>query len=571
MRRGDYVGSPACMKCHRDVAERWRESPMRNMTRSMSEASVEAPFDGRTWHFMDDRALLETRADRRYVRVESREKGTSWWRVTKVIGGRLREDFAGVRVAGPHDTSTRGEEYVLPMSWLRFEQRYRYKGYSVLSPERPGLRRGSKWRTTCIVCHNTVSSLTASLDELHGPGAPVYQGSTSLILPPSRRPVATISDESALEDALARELSPLGVVLTPGEPAELLRQAMRATRQRFGEAQLVELGIGCEACHGGGRAHAAAPTRVGMSFAFRSEFARVTKAGGGVLDPPQQQSLACARCHTVLFSRYPYTWEGGRRHGEPGGSPVNSGEARDFLLGGCATRMTCSDCHDPHARDAAAVSTRAYSEAGNATCTRCHDRFASAAAARTHSRHAAGSAGNACMACHMPRKNLAVDYSLTAYHRIGSPTDPERLYADRPIECALCHADLSTEQLVRTLERWTGRQFDRPRLRALYGRLDQSPIRATLRRGKPHEQAVAASVAATARLPDALPLLLAQLENPYPLVRLFARDAIERSVGERMEVDDHRPAAELLQAATAWARERGHLGPTSAVKRAHFE
>ena len=43
---------------------------------------------------------------------------------------------------------------------------------------------------------------------------------------------------------------------------------------------------------------------------------------------------ACARCHQVLFTQYPWTWEGeNRKSGHPGGAHINSGEARDLLHG----------------------------------------------------------------------------------------------------------------------------------------------------------------------------------------------------------------------------------------------
>ncbi len=572
VRHTDYVGSATCIGCHRDVGDRWLASPMRRMTRTTQTATVQAPFDGRRFDFMSDSATAETHAGERFVRVESREQGTSLWRVTKVIGGRHREDFAGVRVSGVGAGATEsGEEHVLPISWLLFEDRYRYKGYSVMSPERPGLRRGSKWRTTCLFCHNTVSTLSASFDELYGQGAPVYQGSASFELPASRRPRFELRDAGALSAALELEMSRLEIQLDAAGPRGLLAQAIKGTRRRYAETHLVELGIGCEACHGGGRAHAEAPTQYRTSFDFHSDFAHVTAADGRPTTRAEQENRACARCHTVLFTRYPYTWEGRRRHDNPGGSPVNSGEARDFMLGGCARELACSSCHDPHARDTKESVARAYSEAGNPLCTRCHTSLASDEKARAHSHHAAGSAGNACLACHMPRKNLAVDYSLTAYHRIGSPSDSERVLGDRPLECALCHADKSTAQLVASLERWTGRRYDRRRLRELYGDLEVSPVLATLKRGKPHEQAVAASVAGSTRLDSSLPWMLAQLDNPFPLVRLFSRDAIERAVGEKMDVDDHLPGAEFKRQAAAWAEARGHLPVGTVIPTAKFE
>ena len=51
----------------------------------------------------------------------------------------------------------------------------------------------------------------------------------------------------------------------------------------------------------------------------------------------------CAKCHTVLFTHYPWTWEGGeRKERMPGGSSISSGEGRDFQLGGCSSQMACT-------------------------------------------------------------------------------------------------------------------------------------------------------------------------------------------------------------------------------------
>ena len=64
----------------------------------------------------------------------------------------------------------------------------------------------------------------------------------------------------------------------------------------------------------------------------------------------------------------------------------------------------------------------------------------------------------------MPKKNMGLDYALTRYHRIGSPTDPARVERDRPLECALCHADKSVDALVGTMEPWWGKRYDREAL-----------------------------------------------------------------------------------------------------------
>jgi hypothetical protein len=150
----------------------------------------------------------------------------------------------------------------------------------------------------------------------------------------------------------------------------------------------------------------------------------------------------------------------------------------------------------------------------------------------------------------MPKKNMGLAYELTRYHRIGSPTDRERVEGDRPLECALCHADKSVDELVRTMERLWGKQYDRGALQRLYGRdLRVNALEATLRYGKPHEQGTALAVAGRDKLQTFLPLVLAQLGNDYPLVRYFARHAVEQISGAPLPVDMNAPGPELVQSA----------------------
>jgi predicted CXXCH cytochrome family protein len=259
----------------------------------------------------------------------------------------------------------------------------------------------------------------------------------------------------------------------------------------------------------------------------------------------------------VLFSRYAFTWEGGIRRGGPGnaastslgGSSITSGEARDFLLGGCARRMSCVSCHDPHGEDRREALDRLATPAGNRVCAGCHAQYAAPEALRAHAHHDPAGAGGSCIACHMPRKNMGLGYALTRYHRIGAPTDPVRVEHDRPLECALCHAGKSVGDLVGDMERWWGKRYDRAALRELYGALDAAPLVATLARGKAHEQAVAVAVLGEARAVAALPAVARQLANPFPLVRYYARKAVGAIRGAPCDVDVERPVAEIEAAA----------------------
>ena len=148
---------------------------------------------------------------------------------------------------------------------------------------------------------------------------------------------------------------------------------------------------------------------------------------------------------------------------------------------------------------------------------------------------------------HAPQEHGA-RYALTRYHRIGLPDDPVRVERDRPLECALCHADKTVGALVTTMEAWWGRKYDRAALGVLYGSLDAMPLPATVERGRAHEQAVALATLGAAHVTAAVPAIARQLVNPYPLVRYYAKRALEALRGQDCAVDLDRPTTEIVAA-----------------------
>jgi len=152
----------------------------------------------------------------------------------------------------------------------------------------------------------------------------------------------------------------------------------------------------------------------------------------------------------------------------------------------------------------------------------------------------------------MPKKNMGLAYELTRYHRIGSPNDSARVEGDRPLECAMCHADRSVKVLVDTMERWWGHRFDRQKLQALYGRLEARPLVATIAYGKPHEVATAAALLGERGGAAAVPFIASALTNEYPLVRYFARRALERASGRPVPIDVEEDVHRIQAALKKW-------------------
>jgi len=145
---------------------------------------------------------------------------------------------------------------------------------------------------------------------------------------------------------------------------------------------------------------------------------------------------------------------------------------------------------------------------------------------------------------------MGLDGTLARYHRIGSPTDAARVLGDRPLECALCHADRSVGLLVDAMERWWPVRYPRQRLEELYGSLDANVMRATLERGKPHEQAVAIATLGESRDRSAVPLLARQLAGDYPLVREWAKRSLTSILG-RCDVNLAADDATIAREATS--------------------
>jgi predicted CXXCH cytochrome family protein len=536
VRFADYAGSKACATCHEEQYASFMRSPMHNMTRGAREAVVRGPFDGTEFHFHDDIAKLQKSGADRFVTIRSKRFGDGIWRVTRVIGGHHREDYAGVPVAaalaGAPAIGDETEEHVLPVSFVfGTPGTLRYKGYSVMVKEREGLKAGAIWNQTCLFCHNTVPYLSTVLGALGGGAG--YQGEVvDPLLPASKRAAYVITNPHALERDLATEMRRLGV---DGPPT--LKSAVAATRARFRGAQVVELGIGCESCHLGAAEHVREPSRL-PSFEPRSDAFAVRLRSS---TRAETLNRACARCHQVLFSGYDPTWEGGSRKRGPGGSNINSGEARDMMLGACASKLVCVDCHDPHAHDGTAALQRLEPAKEDALCTRCHERLASPDAARAHTHHDPAREGARCLACHMPKKNMGLDGRLTRYHRIGSPSDPAKVLLDRPIECALCHADKDVGSLVTTMEGWFGRTYERGALEKLYGSMDANVALATAERGKAHEQAVALQILGETREKRVIPALLSQLTHPFPIVRGYAKRALDTALGAPASIEIDAP------------------------------
>lgn len=234
---------------------------------------------------------------------------------------------------------------------------------------------------------------------------------------------------------------------------------------RYASTQ-VEIGVGCEACHGPGAAH------VQIVAGERPERFAVSLDNWGftaTMSEPAEAMEQCAGCHA-------------RREGFGNGNPL-PGEAfadnynlsmlrpglyhadgqildevyvyGSFLQSKMSQKgVTCANCHDPHTAEVLAED--------NAVCTQCHSPagnpdFESLRLADyedvAHTNHPEGTEAAQCVSCHMVDKvYMGTDPRRDHSFRVPRPDLSDAL--DSPNACITCHDDKSNEWAAGKVRDW---------------------------------------------------------------------------------------------------------------------
>ena len=110
------------------------------------------------------------------------------------------------------------------------------------------------------------------------------------------------------------------------------------------------------------------------------------------------------------------------------------------------------DCHNPHSGE------NILPTANNSLCMRCHATGANESIMiepLSHSRHAAGTAGNQCIECHMPHRTyMARDPRRD--HGFTSPDPQLTIDHGVPNACNTCHAKETPEWALEHVNNWYG-------------------------------------------------------------------------------------------------------------------
>lgn len=142
-------------------------------------------------------------------------------------------------------------------------------------------------------------------------------------------------------------------------------------------------------------------------------------------------------------------------HFADGTAHKNRMQGNDFVQSAMYTHgLTCFSCHDVHgtANDADLL------KPANVLCLECHGPsspngpHAPTIEAPTH--HTTASAGNECIACHMPEiEQQLADINVRAHtFKFIPPSETEKLKI--PNSCNTCHADKSIEWAKKVLKTW---------------------------------------------------------------------------------------------------------------------
>lgn len=494
-----YVSSAACLGCHPGEHASFSRTYHRTMTQLASPATVRAPLDGRPLDL-----------DGRAIRLERRSGAEVWATLPDpdaVIEGRPAADVTRrvILTTGSHREQAfwvsgkrRGDLRLVPFVWLVKDEAFVPRREAFLIP--PGEPMPPvRWASSCIACHAVAG------EPRHDPETDAFDTRTA------------------------------------------------------------ELGVSCEACHGPGGAHAARHRDPVARYAqHASKRADPTIVHPGRLSP-ERSAAVCGQCHAYAFPRDEAGWwtDGYSRTfraGDPlepsrtlispatmagqAGAPVIDAPATAIFWPDGAVRvggreynglvaspcyehgegerkMTCLSCHSMHAADPAGQI--APDRAGDRGCTTCH------AVAPSHSHHAAGSAGSACVSCHMPKTSYAL-LSAVRSHRIESPSVANSVATGKPNACNLCHVDRSLGWTARWLAEWYGAPvpaIPEDRARTAAGARDglagDAGVRALVADALGSAEALAASGA------DLSVAVLEEMRrDPYAAVRFIASRSLRR-------------------------------------------
>ncbi len=524
IRLKDFVGSEKCSECHPSNYRKWYQHSHRRMNALAIPENVMGDFSGNSvMNYLGGEASFY-RINEQYRMKLARDGTTRIYSVNRTIGSRFFQYYIGTLIDGPEPESApiRKIEHVLPIGyWLEEKE---WVPIVHVDDELPDNERIDPYETTdslaydrqCSTCHTTrpVGDWMLSM----GSGKRMDRFSPKVI---AFDVSAYINENHAntFSDTLTTE-KPDTIPFT-----RIVEEMSHLPARQYASA----LGIGCEACHQGGRDHVSASTTTSTSsnprFFPSSPHMYMNRKNPEDAWSRNTENVnwICSKCHS-----------GSRPQFAAGMATWNSTEFSNAEKGFCydmskakahgKSSLTCIHCHDPHKGIGTQWSTPP--EQDDQSCISCHDRFSQSEKIAAHTHHSPDSQGSRCMNCHMPKISEGMQ-NVTRTHMIFNPTHAGMIEANQPNACNLCHLDKPINWTLTHLDKWYDHQYDKDLISRNYPNPELATGLGWLNSSHEPTRLVAASALAERRQKWALPALINMLDDPFLLNRQFTQMGLE--------------------------------------------
>lgn len=385
--RPDYVGSSACLDCHREQAEQWRLSHHALAMQRATKDSVLGDFSDVQFTHHDVTSRMFKKGEKFFVNTEGPDGELSDFEVKYVFGVTpLQQYMVEFDRQEDHKANEIARLQVLRLSWNSEQKKWFYLPppdvAEKLEPDDDLHWTGvsQRWNAMCADCHST---------------------------------------------NLKKNYDPIS----------------RSYRTTF-----TDINVGCEACHGPGGLHVqiAKSKRLFWDRRHGLGLAQLKTVSN------ETQIHACAPCHSRRRALAPDFRPGESYHdffacellGEQtyhadGQISDEVYELGSFLQSKMFHKnVRCSDCHDPH--------TARLKQQGNQLCTSCHLNASAHPAGKydtpAHHHHKPDSPGASCVECHMPETTY-MEVDKRRDHSFRTPRPDLSVALGVPNACSRCHLD----------------------------------------------------------------------------------------------------------------------------------
>jgi predicted CXXCH cytochrome family protein len=510
----DYIGPQSCQTCHQRNYESWSHHPHRWMNALASEETVKGDFSGSTISYWGGWATFYRDGDSYRMRLERGDIRRTY-EITQTIGSRFFQYYVGKQIEGPEPKGHRfyTKDHLLQLGYWLDQKEWVpvvHIGPEKSDEERPDPFKPpdnghyyAEYATSCNTCHTTFP-----LADLFGRRTQQMGSYAPLPMHWSMRPY--------IEEAHPDMLTSMTNMSARG------KDAPNPMNDWDAPTHAVTLGVSCEACHLGAKAHVQSQGKIPPKF-FPASPHLLVESKESRLDFGRSQAnvnWACGRCHVGTRPKF-----------AAGMSTWNSVEYSDAMLGSCYSQLRCIDCHNPH--KAIGPKWSAPPDKDDAVCLKCHDKFTPEPQRVAHMHHPMGSEGARCLNCHMPRINEGVQ-DVVRTHTIFSPTRADMIEANQPNACNLCHTDQPIDWTLDHLKQWYGKTYNKTKIAAVYPERTKPVALGWLHRDNPSVRLVAVEALTRAQDFQALPELINALDDPYLINRQFAYKGLQEMLDVRL-------------------------------------